>query len=395
MGRRKVEFRQEEPLSLNSPAVVSKVRFSPSGEPTVEFATLRDTDRLETCALQPPPGKLTEQVNDLVGKISVTISDLKTLQSNRCAALTDRLKDANTQVSDAIKYRFLVGTYDPTSKQDQINAEVQRAGAVSALLLTATNIVNYQCVSSVTDGDYTVVQRLLGQVITLGGLFLGGWEGLGVAASGIVIANLPIFKNDIDRAVETLDKYKETNKDGSFLCLYRQMQKTSCTLFAPEDARIVNGFDTTLRTGAAATTFESIEKIKQKPGGEDLLADATLLQELLSKADDFLLQMKPLVTTEPTLDVFETFKNWCWGNSLLTKDFKNVASFPPHINESAEWLRSSCQALTNYHWDEYTRSKTAFGDFIRNAYWNLQRIKEYYNRLKKDENSELGKTIKT
>jgi len=369
--------------------VFSKISFSRSlDHPEIQFANVSNADELKTCPLETLSSDIGIVINQLVEKVRDSVTRIKTTQTNNCQAITDRLTDAQTQLNSAISNQFLLATaISSTPNQATINTQVQQAGAINLLLLTASNLMQHQCIESLD--NRMVIQRILGQIITLGGLYLGGWQGIGVAAGGQIIGNLPLFRNELDSALELFQKYDEVNERGCFLCLFRQMQKNNCLLFAEKKDKIVNGLDISFNTGPAKITFDSIQKIKlQSP---KLFHDANLLREIQTTITPFLDDMNKTpdpVNMEHALDLL---KSWCRDH--IPGEFEGPEIHLESIPRSLAFIRDTCSKLNSYSY--FSKNKDDLLSLLDGVKQNLKMLANYYLDTKKQDKTELGSIVTT
>ncbi|MBI2711627.1 MAG: hypothetical protein HYX41_02020 [Bdellovibrio sp.] len=300
---------------------------------------------------------------------------MKTLQGNRCAALADRVQDAKTLMGSAITYQFMTGVV--TSTQEQINAGTLKASALSNLISTAASAVNENCVSSLTDAAN--IQRLIGQVITLSGFFAGGWQGIGLAGAGTLLSSLPLFRSDADATLELISKYQEINKRGSFLCLYRQMQRTSCLLFAPPGSTVINGFDLTLQSGPAKTTNDSLDEIEKDPKGKVLIHDLTVIRKWIKAADEILVSSRLNLFKDASLDPFEKFKAWCGSADVEHSSIFFPDIYPDEVVLSFLNLYERCEKIRNWSWSGFIGSADALKATTLDSFKDLYILTNFYN----------------
>lgn len=355
----------------------------------VIFGKISMSDNLPICPLETMPADLAFAVSNLVEHVRNSVTKIKDSLSSTCDPLQDRLSATESQISNAMNYQFIASAnISSNMSQDKINAQTQQASAVNLLILTAADMMQHQCIESID--DRIVLQRLIGQVISIGGLLFGSWQGILIATGGQLIVNLPLFRSEIDKALEVFQKYDEINERGSFLCLFRQMQKTSCLMFATPNDIIVNGMDITLKTGPAKTTMESIEKIRIE--SPNILEDIIWLREIETSSEPFITHMqKPEALKEGSLKVFDEIRKWCLQNGA--QELKNAFLHPETIFEAHEFLRETCKELNAYKYP--AKNTTELNDLLVSAQWNLLKITNYYRDLKKDNGSYAATVAKT
>ena len=357
--------------------LISKIEFHNGRLPEFIYAKASGVDPIKECPMESLPKDLNLAVNQLVTKLKSVVADVKTLQGNRCQALADRAQDTKTLMSSAITTQFLNGAV--TTAQNAINQNTVQANALNNLISTAAAVVDSNCVGSLTDA--VTIQRLIGQVVTLSGFFAGGWQGIGVAGAGTLIGNLPIFRTDTDHTLKMISKYEEINKRGSFLCLYRQMQRTSCLLFAPPGSKVINGFDLTLKSGAPKTTNESLAVLEKEENGSELIHDVTVLKQLVKNSDEFLSSAKPGLFDKPTIESFDKLKQWCRTGGILSSSIDRPEYHPPSIIENILNLYKRCEKIDGWEWNDFFRTKEGMAETIFISYQNLSALVDYYNRL--------------
>lgn len=374
-GKHRPIFLQGDPNHPEQPYLVSKIDFPESEIPEFHFATAADTDPLKECPMESLPRDLASAVNQLVDKVKANVVDIKSIQGNRCAALADRLVESKNLMGSAINYQFLTGVV--TANQDQINAGTVRAGALSSLISTAANVVDQNCLGNLDEA--VVIQKLIGQVITLSGIFAGGWQGIGLASAGMLITSLPLFKSDIDHTLEMVAKYQEINKRGSFLCLYRQMQRTSCLLFAPHHSEVINGFDLSFKTGPAHDTEEALREIASTERGLFLLNDLKLLRHMVRTAESFLISVKGALFKEANIESFDKLKDWCRSSAISAVAFQLPDVYPKPILENIYSLYEKCQKIEEWQWENFLESGNTLNSVIWSSFRELYALTDYYN----------------
>ncbi len=374
--------------------LLSNLDFTSKGTPIIHFADISEPDPLTSCPLETVPADLEHTISQLVNQVRDSVSKIKQTQGEHCADLKKRIESSQSQIGTAFTNQFLaVNPSGATPSQIIINQQTQQANAINSLLLTASDIFRQECIQSMD--DKIVIQKLIGQIVMLSGLFMGGWQGLAVAAGGQLIGNLPFFRNEIDRALEVFQQYEEKNERGSFLCLYRQMQKMSVLLFSNEDTPIIHGFDLSFKTGPAKTTLESIEKIKKE--NPDALKDVQSLRNIRKNSDKIMKELEDLPDLKSdSIETFHKLEHWCetavldplQSNLHQPEDLQN-------LNQSLEFLRETCKDLMGYQVKVRTAEEVQKIELA--VYWNISTLRRYYRRLSEKQLplSEIAKTAES
>lgn len=382
-------FADGAPIDPTKDMLVSNIEHDlKNNHAHVNFGKISMSDLLPICPMETMPTDLAFAVNALVEHVRNSVSKIKASQTSSCQVLQDRLSSAQGQISSAINYQFVASAnISSNANQDKINAQTQQANAVNLLVLTASDMMQHQCIDSID--DRIIIQRLLGQVISLGGLLYGGWQGILIATSGQLMVNLPLFRSELDRALEVFQKYDEINERGSFLCLFRQMQKTSCLMFATGTDTVVNGMDMSLQTGPAKTTMDSVDDIKRD--APNILNDITWFREVEVTTEPFVSYMqKPEALSEGLSKAFEEFRRWCLANSKL--ELKNAFLHPETVHQAHDFLKETCTDLNSY---KYPTGSADLSKLLVKAQWNLLLVSNYYRDLKKDNSSYVASVAKT
>ena len=369
---------------------LAQITFPPDGgKPVIHFSDVSRADPITACPLESLPPDLDLAMSQLVTKIRGSVSNIKATRTANCAQLQDRFQNSQGQISEALKFQFMAGgSITPDSNQDKINAQTRQAGAVNLLILTASDMIHQECISSID--DRIVIQKLIGQVITLSGLFAGGWQGILTATGGQLLGNLPLFKDEVENALKVFQKYDEVNERGSFLCLFRQMQKTSCFLFTDESNFIINGLDLTFKTGPSSTTLDSIKKIRTDLPNQ--LNDLKILKHLQDKSDDYLSHIeKTQNLSHAYLESFHYLRKWCNDHSLFGLMEKDL--FLASIYANIRSLQQTCNQLNQFEWTSRTESEVV--TTLVDSYWNISTLRHYYLSILKDQKSNLGKIAST
>ncbi len=283
-----IEFSQFKAGQLKDLTIQSKIEFNDQGSvEKIRIADLSTADSLDKCPVDTMPADLGAMVNELTSKVGALVSKIKDDQGDHCSALNNRIQATQSQVGAAFQYQLIAGNSftNASVSQDFINQQTQRAAAINQLVLTTSDILQ-NCISKDTLSDQQVIQKLIAQVVTLSGLFMGGWQGIAIATGGQVIGALPLFTGDLDNALRQFKYFNEMNERGTFLCYLRQIRKTSCLLFANEDDQYINGLDLSFKTGPVRTTIESIERYKASD--PQAVEDLEMLYRVNSESDAFM-----------------------------------------------------------------------------------------------------------
>jgi hypothetical protein len=367
--------------------------FAPRGNQThaqkINYAKISVADPLNNCPLENLSLDLSSTVNQLVSQVRDSVSKIKEARAPQCQALQSRLDASQAEVMGAIQHQFITGeAMAETDEQRVVNLRTQQASAVNGLLLTASDMFHRDCLASMD--DKIIVQRLIGQVITLGGLFMGGWQGLITATGGLMIGNLPLFRDEIDTALEIFKKYDEKNQRGSFLCLYRQMLKTTSLLFATENDRIVGGLDLSFEMGPTYTTIKSVERYRK--AYPELVDDLTMLYDV-DKSSDALM---PLLR-KPEDSTFDALTKWC--SKVHINPLKATEGHLPEARQSLidslTTIQSNCGDLNAFKWLSKVKSQADMANLLNTFYWNLNVVKGYEKLLLSDQVPFVGDFAKT
>jgi len=290
-----------------------------------------------------------------------------------CEALEKRLNAASAQVSTTLTDEIVTGGV--TQTQAEINAATHRASATNEIVLTVSDLFQAQCLGLVD--DRVVIQKLLAQLLTLGGVFTGGWQGTLTATSGQFLGSLPLFPSDADKALTVFRRYEEKEERASFLCLYRQMQKTNCLLFATPEETVVDGMDITGQSGPYLITKNSIDKIKSESPAA--FADVVMLSEMDRNTAAFLSIMeRPGAFVDGPIEGFLALREWCFDHSFT--DFETTGNFSDVLRENFSGIRSTCSELKQFQWREARSPKLV--QLLFNSYWQLFSLKLFYGFLK-------------
>ena len=376
-------------LTTHTDLVAHITHFSDSRPAEIHLASVSTADPLQSCPIDTMPPELQLAVDQIVSKARGAISNIRDSQGDRCAALEKRLLTSQAQIGDALKYQFIASNaIASNASQVQINSQTQQAAAVNQFILTASDLLQTSCISSID--DRVVIQKLIGQITTLTGLFMGGWQGIAIAAGGQFIGNVPIFKSEIDGALELFQHYDEKKERGSFLCLFRQMKKTSCLLFSKDTDEIVNGLDMSFKSGAPQTTQQSLESYRTE--NPALLSDIQLLREIATSSDSLMRSLEETgVLSQGSPKVFDQVLHWC--QTTKTNALTQLELYPSVIPVALNQMTETCESLRSFLFHTYTQND--YVKVLNYFYSNLYAVSEFYQSLKKDPNSMLGKWVGT
>jgi hypothetical protein len=373
--------------------ILSRIMFDDNEKPIIRYADVSEADPLSVCPLEEMPLSIKTATTQLVSKMADAVSKIKDARGQKCSKLQDRIDATATQLGTAMQYQFIAARAIPsTADQNAINAQTRQASAVNTLLLTASDMFHRDCINTID--EKVVIQKLVGQVVTLSGLFMGGWQGLSIAAGGQLIGNLPLFRDDVDKALELLQKYQEKEARGSFLCMYRQMQKMSVLLFANSDNKVLSGLDLSFSTGAVKTTIDSMATIQKE--SPDLLLDVSMLREIYVHSEPLVQDLTESDAIRASVfPLFGKVKNWCHNVDvgLLKAPEQHLERGREELARALGSLHGICEAMNAFNWKVHTEPQMS--DLLLEVYWNLSTIRGYYSRLLDDDVSGLGKIVKT
>jgi hypothetical protein len=353
----------------------------------IKYASLEQEDPLGSCPVESFPDGIQKAIDLLVSTVSNSVSKLKKTQGENCADLDIRLNASRSQIGDALKNQFVaVSNVNSQSQlnQNQINFQVQQANALNELLMTTSEVLQRQCVNS--RDDFIAIQKLTGQIITLGGLITGGWQGIAIAAGGQVLGQFPFFRSDIDKALMTFQSYDEKTETGSMFCLFRQMQKMSCMMFANESDTSIGGIDLSFKSGPTETTLESIADYQQK--NPALFSDLEMLQNIYSQADQFL---STQIDSSHLWGAYSTFKGWCQSAAIrkfVSPEFKD-RPISTHLN----LLNDICDEVNDYK-VQYNQDKD-LESILKKSYFSISELKSEFQLILKKQNSIISDIART
>lgn len=399
-GKHKPDFVTEtiqssKPPLLETPSEfpISQIDFEKSCKGSPRFASIAIADPVKKCPLESLPEDLASIVDQLTLRVRESVAKIKAARGSHCTALANRLTASQAQLGVALKNQYTskppIGSPATTapSYQDSINTQTQRAGATNQLVLTVSDLVQRECLSSID--DRIVIQRLVGQIVTLGGLFWGGWQGIIAAVGGQLFGNLPIFTDEMDAVLKAFRQYDEKTERGSFLCLFRQMQKTSCSLFSKPEDTLIAGFDLTFGSGPALITLNSIEEIKKTAPKE--FHDAVELHKIQKNFAPFLSlieQQENLLNG--SIEAVQELRQAC--TQYPPEAFQSKGSHPPQLETSLTTLIATCDAFNTFRWANPTSED--FGPRQDEIFWSLLSLSSYYEQLRKTD-TELSKIVQT
>ena len=381
----------DKQTQIEDGSIQSRITFyDEKTPPRIHFADIATADPLQSCPLEPSHNELSVVLKQFLSNIRVAVESAKKAQSEHCSALGQRFQSSQSQVSDAIRYQAIAaGSISGTQQQDRINAQTQQAMALNQLLLTTTDLLQTSCISSIT--DKATIQKLVSQIVTISGLFVGGWQGIGIAAAGQIIGNIPLFTNDIDSALGLFQKYDERSARESFLCFYRQMRKTSCLLFSGQENKTIGGIDTTLNTGSPQLTAESVENYRNSAETAALFKDIIFLKELKTSSEKFFELMENSETRGKS-QAFSELLRWCEKfdpNSQLSPN--PIHSISHH--KGIQTLNEVCDTANSGSYFIFTQSD--YEEFIQKAYFNILALTKHYDAILRSSDKVSGKIAAT
>jgi hypothetical protein len=367
--------------------ITAKIKFK-NNDPNnivIEYASLAVADALESCPLDNAPLELKKIIGELISHLKESTHKLKDLRANGCQALNDRMSKTEVQISDVLRQQFVLSSAIPQSAQQlAINQYTRRANAISQMVFLTSDAFKNGCLNE--ERDRVVVQKLMGQALTLGGLFMGGWEGIGLATFGQIFGALPLFRDQVENAIRDIRKYEEKNEQSNFLCWYRQMLKASALLFADPSNSVINGLDLTFKSGPTKTTKESLEEIAKKE--PDLLADVRMITEVAENAAPIIESLERSGYQDPNpWTALRQLKDWCENSKTSLISHKH----PKAVLIASENLSKNCEFLRALQWP--TPEKTP--DFLENSHVALYTLSEYYHQVQKEHESPIGQIAAT
>lgn len=377
------------PLRTNTELVSHITHYSGAHPAEIHLAHLSAADPLQECPIDTMPPDLQLAVDQIVSKVRGTVSRIRDSQGERCGALEKRLVASQNQIGDALRNQFVATAgIANNATQVQINGQIQQASALNQFILTASDLLQTSCISAID--DRVIIQKLIGQIATLSGLFMGGWQGIAIAAGGQFIGNVPIFRNEVDGALELFQRYDEKKERGSFLCLFRQMKKTSCLLFSSESDNIVNGLDLSFQSGAPMTTMRSLEEYQTE--NPSLIEDIKLLREISVSTDSLMKSLEDnIVLTQGSPKVFDEVLHWCQGTQL--SPLRSFDLYPVAIPQAILQIQETCRNLNLFSFFSYRQSD--YVKVLNDLYSQIYAVNEFYQSLKRDTQTTIGKWVGT
>ena len=377
------------PLKTQSDLVSHITHYSGSTPSEIHLAHVSTADPLQSCPIDTMPPELQLAVDQIISKVRGAVSRIRDSQGERCGALEKRLVTSQSQIGEALKNQFVASASIPNNaNQVQINSQTQQAAALNQFILTASDLLQTSCIAAID--DRVVIQKLIGQIVTLSGLFMGGWQGIAVAAGGQLVGSIPIFRNEVEGALELFQRYDEKKERGSFLCLFRQMRKTSCLLFSSDSDTVVNGLDLSFKTGAPQTTLRSLEQYQSED--PDLMDDIKLLWEIRVTSDSIMKSLEDsIVLTQGSPRVFDEILHWCQSTNIYP--LKSTEFYPAAIPVAVTQIQNTCQNLRVFSFFAYKQSD--YLKVLNDLYSQLYAIGEFYQSLKRDTQSMMGKCVGT
>jgi hypothetical protein len=391
-----IEVADFKPGQAVEPIFRSKIDFLDGGRTQkIWVADLSIPDAVTACPVDTMPADLDAMVSQLTGRVSALISKIKDDHGERCSALRSHLQAAQTQIGSAYQYQMVAASSIPSNaNQDMINQETQKAGAISQLVMTTSDVLQ-NCMTKTSLTDQQVIQKLISQIVTLSGLFMGGWQGIALATGGQVIGALPLFTGDLDTALNQFKYYNEMNERGSFLCYLRQIRKTSCLLFASEEDQLINGLDLSFKAGPVRTTIETLDQFKKDD--PQLVEDLEMIRRIKLNSANFMnaftraeseasrVAALPLsALMKPSVDELTTLCQSIQPFRVLAEESKLT---DPSIRARVNEVESVCSREIKTVSFSLTR--------LSEVYWHLYVITVYYQSLIADEASPVGKVART
>lgn len=367
----------------------SDIIFTTKENSYVNYADISVADPLFSCPLEDPPD-LQVYLDQLKLKVVASVSKIKDTRGDRCNALQSRVASNTNQISLAMQNQFMMTNFVTANlSQTLINRNTQQGMALNSLVLTLSDMVALQCIQSID--DKVAIQKLLGQVVMLSGLFMGGWTGIGLAMGGQILGNIPFFHNDVDQALEMLQLYDEKNRRADFLCIYRQMMKMTVLLFSDQNDIIIHGLDLSFQSGQTLTTMNSLASYRKKH--PDLLDDMILLNKFYENSEELYHSFNTWdPKTSATRPMLEELEKWCRRSKnyfsadhiiglVVHEPWKAIYHHPAEnaqvITASMQQLYDSCTILHSLKYP----APEELPSFIDKAYWHLKTLRNYYGIL--------------
>ncbi len=363
----------------------------PEQKRAIHVADVSIPDAVQSCPIDTLPPDLAKAVGELADKVRGSVNRINNIVSDQCAVLDNRMRETQDQISTAFQNQLVAeGSIPHNANQDKINQLTQRASAINEMILTTSDILSNCVDASGAKNNLQVIQKLIAQVVTLSGLFMGGWQGIAVATGGQIIGSLPLFQGSIEQALKFFKKYDEMNEKTSFLCFYRQLRKSSCLLFSTEDDRFINGLDLSFATGPVQTTLNSLKKYKAS--NSDIVADLNMLRGIKRQSESYRAVYANTVAgssglSSPSLSVLSSeFDRFCTG-PVQIKALQSPGQFKPNLIKHLSDLMSLC--------DKTQELVLLNASQFQTAYDLLDKVSSYYTSLKRTDTSISGKIAQT
>lgn len=373
--------------------IIAKITFDRGSykRPIITYAGIEEKELLKVCPMDTMPDELKKVVSELVNYVKVSVQHINDARKNSCQSLQDQLTKSQSDLSAALNSQyFLSSSLSSGGSQASINAFTRQATAVNNLGTYSANFLKAGCAFDET--DKVMIQRMMGQALTLGGLFLGGWQGIGIAGFGQLFASFPLFRNHAEKAQRDINKFEEHNEKLLFLCWYRQVLKVSSLLFIDQRSKIINGIDMSFETGPVKVTKDTLAHMEEDD--PQSLHDIKLLSGLALDADTTLKELESAKGTHRELwPALNHVKSWCAEHTPIQswQESSLEAEHPNQVEQSFSFIAYTCQAISNL---KYPKAKD-LEKFVERFYRSLMKIKEYYGQLSKDDTSTYGKMAST
>lgn len=374
--------------------LLSNIKFlkNKPDDAIIKYAGIEVKEPLKICPMDTMPDDLKQVVGELLAQAKKSVQSINDARKGACASIANQLDQTQAEVNNAVRSQYFVSSsLGSNSPQNTINNFTRQAVAVNQMGYVGANFLKNGCVINESNG--LMFQRLIGQALTLGGLFLGGWEGIGIASFGQLFSALPLFRDKVEQALKEFQKYAEQNEKIIFLCWYRQMLKVSAMLFAKPDATVLSGFDLSFETGPARTTINTLAEMKQDDG--DAFRDIELLADIHKKIMSIVMDIEPAVQSgkEPW-STLKKLKAWC-DQAKLKDSWQEVRLLsnrhPINVREATIGIQESCQTLTRFSWP----NRDEMPEFLEKAHQALFTVDQYYLYLLDNEEEPLGKIART
>ena len=189
------------------------------------------------------------------------------------------------------------------------------------------------------------------------------------------MGDVNLDKIDMDKAMDGFRKYENLTSEGSFLCSYREMQKTTCLLFSPSTQNIVGGLDTTFASGATKLTADTVQKN---------VNDSLLLHEEMR-----FLKLVSDIHGSNMDDSIEHLGQFCgaenWKYFKPEDMFAVTSGHPAPIQSAFSTINLSCNYLRIFKYPSSDDEKK----YILNLLSKFKALTDYYN-YNKATNTLLG-----